>query len=68
MYVSTMKSQFIVMYVFISALFSLNLPSRMYVSVLYIVAFYHMYVCISALYNLNIPSCRYVSALYIDSN
>ena len=67
MYISTMNFQFIVMYVFIGALYGLGWPSRLYVSVLYVVSFCRMYVCISTLYNLSIPSCRCVSALYMDS-
>ena len=40
MYISAMYSQFTVRYVCTSALYSLNLPSSMFVSVLCIVPFY----------------------------
>ena len=48
------------MYVCISALYSLNLPSCMYVFQLTVTC-----VCISALYSLNLPSCMYVCFFYV---
>ena len=54
------------MCVCISALYSLNLPSYMYVSVLYVVSIYHCVCMYHTLYRLNLPACMYgwISALY----